>query len=510
MVIKAQLLKSFTVRQLIVEMRDLYLRDNKPWILMSSQGKDSTTVTSLVWEMLSELPEEQRFKPVHLVTGDTLVEVPAMRTYVNRSLEAMRTAARAQRLPIEIHTAKPAMKNRFFRQCLGKGNPPPNERSRFRWCTDKLKIQPSEYLVDQVIQQHLDLFAGYDCLMLLGVRLQESTKRAGTMNRYSLDEKFARHAKYPNVLIYRPVMDFSSDDIWNYLLHKNILGWGIDANELYELYRDSAGECPLTLPDGRQSKTCGGSRFGCWTCCYAGMEDKMLINQIDNGDDSLVPLLFWKQSLYQMRNDIRYRLPLRRQKKAKVKSYESPLLELDGVEVVQSDAEYDAGSLTLYARRLLLESLLKAQQESGYVLIEPEEVQAILKDWREEGYGVSFAELQPQHFPYDGLLTYGKDGNLNERESRTQTPVFELRRTLEESDVHSLYCRLNRSYEGISLIADRSYRGYKFIVNHRDILSDEQAERYLNDWLSLVLPGDAVLDSVYDEEAFGWFDPEEA
>lgn len=47
---------------LLEEIRYVYLSDERPWIIGYSGGKDSTTVTKLVYEMLLSLPAKERKK----------------------------------------------------------------------------------------------------------------------------------------------------------------------------------------------------------------------------------------------------------------------------------------------------------------------------------------------------------------------------------------------------------------------------------------------------------------
>lgn len=53
------------------EMELVYLHDQRPWMIGYSGGKDSTLLCQLVFEMLESLPEENRWKPVYIVTSDT-------------------------------------------------------------------------------------------------------------------------------------------------------------------------------------------------------------------------------------------------------------------------------------------------------------------------------------------------------------------------------------------------------------------------------------------------------
>ena len=87
-------------------------------------GKDSTAVLQLVWMALAGLPAEQRTKPVHVISTDTLVENPVVAAWVTHSLEVMAGAAAAQGLPI---TAAPADARRstdtFWVNLIGRGYP---------------------------------------------------------------------------------------------------------------------------------------------------------------------------------------------------------------------------------------------------------------------------------------------------------------------------------------------------------------------------------------------------
>ena len=72
-----------------------------------SGGKDSTAVLQLIWMALAGLPAEQRTKPVHVISTDTLVENPVVAAWVTHSLEVLADAAAQQGLPITPHRLTP-------------------------------------------------------------------------------------------------------------------------------------------------------------------------------------------------------------------------------------------------------------------------------------------------------------------------------------------------------------------------------------------------------------------
>ena len=69
-------------RDIKEEMKLVYLHDKRPWMIGYSGGKDSTLLCQLVFEMLLSLPEYKRWKPVYIVTSDTLVENPIIKKYL--------------------------------------------------------------------------------------------------------------------------------------------------------------------------------------------------------------------------------------------------------------------------------------------------------------------------------------------------------------------------------------------------------------------------------------------
>src|SRR5690606_20154057 len=86
--------------RLTEEIQALYLSDSVPWVVGYSGGKDSSAIVSLIWLALQKLPAEQREKPVHVISTDTLVENPIVASWVNMSLVRMGEAAEQQELPI--------------------------------------------------------------------------------------------------------------------------------------------------------------------------------------------------------------------------------------------------------------------------------------------------------------------------------------------------------------------------------------------------------------------------
>jgi DNA sulfur modification protein DndC len=141
-----------TIQHLAEEVRELYLGDEVPWVIGYSGGKDSSAVLQLVWNALRELPDERRKKLVHVISTDTLVEQPLVAAWVDNSLARMKVAAAEQGLPIVPHKLTPEVEDSFWVNLIGKGYPAP--RQKFRWCTERLKIRPSNKFIRDVVRQN--------------------------------------------------------------------------------------------------------------------------------------------------------------------------------------------------------------------------------------------------------------------------------------------------------------------------------------------------------------------
>jgi DNA sulfur modification protein DndC len=265
----------------IAEIQEVYLEDARPWVVGFSGGKDSTTTLQLVWAALSKVLPGERTKPVYVIAGDTLVETPVIIDYLAETLDRINAAATEQGLPLTAHKVTPSVGETFWVNLIGKGYPAPS--SRFRWCTERMKINPANRFIRERVAEHGEV------IVVLGVRRQESATRAQLMNMRAIrGSRLSRHSKLPNAFAYAPIRDFSVDDVWSYLLQVPN-PWGNRNEDLLAMYRNSSsGECPLVVDTSTPS--CGNSRFGCWTCTVV-TKDKAMEAMVDNGDEWLEPLL---------------------------------------------------------------------------------------------------------------------------------------------------------------------------------------------------------------------------
>lgn len=268
-----------------------YASQGVPWILGYSGGKDSSTVVQLIWNALSELPQEELKWPVYIIASDTLVETPVVVDHLHINLRRMNEIAQEKGLPFEAHKVVPQTTDTFWVNLIGRGYPAPNQR--FRWCTERMKIQPANRFI-------LDRAKEFGrVVMVLGSRISESSSRAQVIARHERDNSVTGTAlRYHHIirsaLVYTPIQDWITDDVWTYLLQVQS-PWGANNRDLAAMYRSAnSGECPLVIDDTTPS--CGNSRFGCWTCTVV-TRDKSMEAMVDNGEEWMLPLLEFRDWL---------------------------------------------------------------------------------------------------------------------------------------------------------------------------------------------------------------------
>lgn len=265
---------------------DLYREDELPWIIGYSGGKDSTTVLQLVWRAVESIPLEERTKKIFVISTDTLVENPVVAEWVKLSLTKINFASKKGKMNIKAHRLTPKLEDRFWVNLIGKGYPAP--RPKFRWCTSRLKINASTDFVRNIATE-----TG-EAILFLGTRSGESQARKKVMERHegSTRELLSRNgdARLDRVWIFPPIADWSSDDVWEYLI-ENENAWGHSNMELFHLYKGATpdAECPLVVDSTTPS--CGDSRFGCYVCTMVD-KDKSMMAMIQNDEDKkwMIPL----------------------------------------------------------------------------------------------------------------------------------------------------------------------------------------------------------------------------
>jgi DNA sulfur modification protein DndC len=378
------------IQLLTQEIQELY-RLGLPIILGYSGGKDSSVVVQLFWNAIALLPESERTRPIYVISTDTLVENPMVAEWVKGSLTKMEQAAAQQKMPFRPHLLTPAIKDSFWVNLIGKGYPAP--RTNFRWCTDRLKIKPTNTFIQNTICKY------GETILAVGVRKAESAARSTAMVKREqgrVRDRISPNASLPGSYIYSPVEDWRTDEIWIYL-NQWTNPWGASNKELFALYRGATAdnECPLVVDTSTPS--CGSSRFGCWVCTMVD-KDKSMEAMIQNDEDKE-----WMQPLLDLRNELDVdddsdHREFRRLN-GKVQFFEGKDGELQLIR----------GPYLREWRETWLQKLLQAEVQTGIPLISIEELKEIRRIWLHEKHELDdslpqiYQEVTGKIFPVNQL-----------------------------------------------------------------------------------------------------------
>jgi DNA sulfur modification protein DndC len=175
---------------------------------------------------------------------------------------------------------------------IGLGYPAPNRF--YRWCTERLKINPTTRLITETIAEN------GEAIILLGTRSDESQNRANSIKKHEVRGQRLRKHQLPNAFVYAPIKDIKTNELWQYL-NQVPPPWGGNHKELVTLYRNAnAGDCPLVIDTTTPS--CGNSRFGCWVCTVVS-KDKSMEGLIENGEDWMQPMADIRNFLVETRDN---------------------------------------------------------------------------------------------------------------------------------------------------------------------------------------------------------------
>ncbi len=342
--------------EILEEIKSQYLEDTTPWIIGFSGGKDSTAVLQLIFHALAELPPQQRQKEIHVLSNDTLVENPNVVQFLDSQLEVIERKGKSELFKhnpdlFQVAKVTPKLEDTFWLNLIGKGYPSPNRW--FRWCTERMKINPtSDYILRQV-NEHGKV------IIVLGTRKAESSNRAASMKQYEVQGVRLRKHTLPNAYVFAPIAEMSNQEVWTYLVNTPN-PWGADNQKLLDLYRSASEvmECPLVIDTTTPS--CGNSRFGCWTCTVVD-KDRSMTNMIANGEEWMLPLMDFRDELAVLRNDESKRMKRRR------------------------NGQKGVGPFTMETRKKILEKLLHLENQVEMELITKEELAAIQLQWYYDG-----------------------------------------------------------------------------------------------------------------------------
>lgn len=282
------------IRETIEELKEQYFADERPWVVTYSGGKDSTCVLQLVLTMLQELHAEGKdYKHTYVVSSDTQVEMPIIERYIQTKLDEITRFADNSSLKLSCHKLSPKIEESFWTLMLGKGYPAPT--SSFRWCTERMKINPATEFLKNLVNRHQSI------LMLLGVRSAESQRRETSIANRKLNQRgLSPHDNIPNAFVLSPIKHWSNEEVWTYLSetgNSSIQYPWKDHSYMMSLYDKGSGEGDCNIALNPEAPSCGKTRFGCWVCTVVE-KDRSMEGMLANGEEWMQPLWRYREKLY--------------------------------------------------------------------------------------------------------------------------------------------------------------------------------------------------------------------
>ncbi len=151
--------------QLTIDSLSIHGPKHDHWAMAWSWGKDSTTLVTLVTQLILS-GQVKAPKSLTILCADTRMEL------IPLWLSALKIIEKLKEFGIDIKVVMAPLDDRYFVYILGRGVPPPS--NTFRWCTGQIKIEPMEAALKDLYNQ-----VRQKILMLTGVRQGESAIRDG-------------------------------------------------------------------------------------------------------------------------------------------------------------------------------------------------------------------------------------------------------------------------------------------------------------------------------------------
>jgi DNA sulfur modification protein DndC len=154
-------------QEIKASLQQLYLEDERPWLVGFNGGKDSTMLASLIFDAVLSIPAEQRKRPISVLCTDTHVEITAIVDMVESTLDRMLMRSEQDRLNIDANLLKPVIGESFWINIIGRGYPSPDQTFRLR--TQRMEINLSNALAWALVGR------GGEAILPLRARRAESS-----------------------------------------------------------------------------------------------------------------------------------------------------------------------------------------------------------------------------------------------------------------------------------------------------------------------------------------------
>lgn len=142
-----------------------------------------------------------------------LVKLTCVRkAYMHKMSKEINKASAERKLNAQAHIIYPEIRQTFWSVVIGLGYPTP-EPPGFRWCTERLKINPSNAFTYNTIKKDGEI------VILLGVRKAESAARSRSISSHEIDGMILTpHPQIAKAYVYSPLSEIRNENVWEYLL----------------------------------------------------------------------------------------------------------------------------------------------------------------------------------------------------------------------------------------------------------------------------------------------------
>ena len=249
-----------------------------PTVLSFSSGKDSSVLVGIALSAARDiLAKGFACPPVVVLHGNTGVEQPEIVNLAHAEIGKMQAYANKHAIPLTTRISTPSVTTSFAVRVIGGRGLPSFPDSRADCSTD-WKVNVNLKAQREVFAELGTLGRWKPPVVMTGVRNEESIAR---------DQRIKKRGEVAEglwenelgALRLSPILDFSVDDIWEYigLANAGAIDSYSDFAETMRIYKDAGGSSCVVVADMKgaaHSKPCG-TRTGCWVCTRVG-EDKSM------------------------------------------------------------------------------------------------------------------------------------------------------------------------------------------------------------------------------------------
>lgn len=379
-------------------------------VLNSSTGKDSTLMTAIYLQVAEAWAAQGKRVPETVIAvANSAAEFPMMASRLSRQVDALNAYCQKKNLPVEAFVETARAKNRLFAEIIGNGRPLPalvtgsaanaSGSASTSWCMDRVKGGPLNAISKRISAK----FTRF--INLIGVREGESTSRDAKIEKYTEGLPHGLTRLNGTGLAQYPILDWSTELVEAFL-RTDETPWDFGSSQnLASIYysvsnggKENVSECGLkaTRDEGVSNKCSGfdGARMGCFMCVKSVNRSLSNIAKHDSRELRSLGKSPANAKHRWLRGFHKYLIGLHR--RYEIATSKDPIsVKVGGkkVKVRSILASMGKNTNTLFAKNLAFEErarllllLFRAELESGFKLIEEEEIDSIALYWKKAGY----------------------------------------------------------------------------------------------------------------------------